>query len=103
MDALSAHFSTTELAADHAPLALCAAAAILDYIQATHKAALRHITNLESYCLSQYMLLDGTTRRNLELLQTMRQGDRQGSLLYELDHTITAMGGRLSDSGSSSR
>lgn len=94
-DRLAAHFGTAKLSADLAPAALCAAGAILDYLRSTHKAASLHITGLESYRLSQYMLLDATTRRNLELVQTMHKGHRKGSLLSELDHTITSMGGRL--------
>jgi DNA mismatch repair protein MutS len=79
----------------HTPLALRAAGAILYYLQATHKTALPHLTCLRSYRLSQYMILDAVTRHNLELVRTMRHGERQGSLLGVLDETVTAMGARL--------
>ena len=79
----------------HTPLALRAAGAILQYVQAMHKTALQHLTYLRPYRLSQYMVLDAVTRRNLELVRTMRQGERQGSLLHALDVTMTSMGKRL--------
>lgn len=79
----------------HTPLALRAAGAILHYLQATHKTTLPHLTCLRSYRLSQYMVLDAITRRNLELVRTMRHGERQGSVLDGLDATVTAMGARL--------
>jgi len=79
----------------HTPLALRAAGAILQYVQAMHKIALQHLTYLRPYRLSQYMVLDAVTRRNLELVRTMRHGERQGSLLNALDETMTSMGKRL--------
>ncbi|MGQ4806702.1 DNA mismatch repair protein MutS [Candidatus Entotheonellaceae bacterium PAL068K] len=79
----------------HTPLALRASGAVLHYLQATHKATLPHITELRRYRLSHYMALDALTRRNLELVRTMRQGERQGSVLGVLDETLTAMGARL--------
>jgi DNA mismatch repair protein MutS len=79
----------------HTPLALRAAGAILSYLHITHKASLTHLTRLQHYRLSHYMVLDAVTRRNLELVRTMRQGERQGSVLAVLDETATAMGARL--------
>jgi DNA mismatch repair protein MutS len=79
----------------HAPLAMQAAGAILHYLQATHKTTLPHLTCLRGYRLSQYMVLDAITCRNLELVRTMRHGARQGSVLDVLDETVTAMGARL--------
>jgi DNA mismatch repair protein MutS len=79
----------------HTPLALRAAGAILAYVHMTHKTPLAHLTRLRHYRLSQYLVLDAITRRNLELVRTMRQGERQGSLLGALDETVTAMGTRL--------
>jgi DNA mismatch repair protein MutS len=79
----------------HAPLALRAAGAIVQYVQAMHKTTLLHLTKLRPYRLNEYMILDAVTRRNLELVQTMRHGQRQGSLLSVLDETVTAMGARL--------
>jgi DNA mismatch repair protein MutS len=77
------------------PLALQAAGAIVHYVQAVYKSALRHLTGLRPYRLSQYMVLDAITRRNLELVRTLRQGARRGSLLKVLDATVTSMGARL--------
>ncbi len=79
----------------HTPLALRAAGAILQYVQAMHKTALQHLTYLRPYRLSQFMVLDAVTRRNLELVRTMRHSERQGSLLNALDETMTSMGKRL--------
>jgi DNA mismatch repair protein MutS len=79
----------------HAPLALRAAGAIVQYVQAMHKTTLQHLTTLRPYRLNAYMVLDAVTRRNLELVRTMRHGQRQGSLLSVLDATVTAMGARL--------
>jgi DNA mismatch repair protein MutS len=79
----------------HTALALRAAGAILQYVQAMHKTALQHLTYLRPYRVAQYMVLDAVTRRNLELVRTMRHGERQGSLLNALDETMTSMGKRL--------
>src|SRR5262245_14312660 len=79
----------------HTPLALRAAGAIVQYAQATHHTILPHLTTLRSYRLAHYMVLDAVTRRNLELVRTIRHGDRHGSVLEVLDETITAMGARL--------
>jgi DNA mismatch repair protein MutS len=77
------------------PLAARAAGAIVTYVHTTHKTLLPHLTRLRSYRLSQYMVLDAVTTRNLELVRTMRHGERQGSVLEGLDATVTAMGARL--------
>ena len=77
------------------PGAISAAGAILHYLQETQKGAIGHIRALATYQVAEYMLLDETTRRNLELVGTMRDNSRKGSLLGILDHTVTAMGGRL--------
>lgn len=77
------------------PGAISAAGAILHYLQGTQKGALGHIRALSTYQVAEYMLLDETTRYNLELVGTMRDNSRKGSLLGILDRTVTAMGGRL--------
>ncbi|MCB0171589.1 MAG: DNA mismatch repair protein MutS [Anaerolineae bacterium] len=77
------------------PLAIQAAGAIIQYVAETQKAALNHITHLTAYSTDNFMDLDASTRRNLELTETIRRGSVQGSLLDVLDKTITAMGGRL--------
>ncbi len=76
-------------------LAVQAAGALLQYVQETQPAALKLLNALSTYSLSEFMALDAATRRNLELTETIRQGEVQGSLLSILDHTVTAMGKRL--------
>jgi len=77
------------------PSAIRAAGAIVHYLQETQKAALDHLTTLTTYSAHDFMTLDPATRRNLELVQTIREGKTAGSLLGVLDATRTAMGGRL--------
>lgn len=77
------------------PLALCAAGAILDYLQETQQPTVALLSDLSTYSIEEFMVLDGTTRRNLELTETLLAGDRQGSLLAELDESVTPMGRRL--------
>jgi DNA mismatch repair protein MutS len=76
-------------------LAVRAAGAIIQYVADTQKQALNHITGLAAYSTDSFMDLDASTRRNLELTETIRGGSEKGSLLAVLDKTITAMGGRL--------
>ncbi len=75
--------------------AVRAAGAILQYLRDTQPAALKLLTGIATYSLSEFMVLDATTRRNLELTETIRGGDVQGSLLSVLDYTVTPMGKRL--------
>ena len=75
--------------------AVRAAGSILQYLEENQPAALKLLSGLSTYSLSEFMTLDASTRRNLELTETIRQGDAQGSLLSVLDHTVTAMGKRL--------
>ncbi len=72
-----------------------AAGAILQYLRETQPAALKLLTSLKSYTLSEFMTLDPAARRNLELTETLRSGSVRGSLLGVLDHTVTPMGKRL--------
>ncbi|HSO26935.1 MAG TPA: DNA mismatch repair protein MutS, partial [Anaerolineales bacterium] len=72
-----------------------AAGGVLQYIKETQPAALKLLTALSTYSLSEFMTLDAATRRNLELTETIRGGKKDGSLLDVLDHTVTAMGKRL--------
>ena len=80
--------------AEH-PLALSAAGAVIEYVEKTQKAGVSQLRNIEYYYDGQYMTLDFTARRNLELTETMRSKDKRGSLLWVLDRTKTAMGKRL--------
>ena len=73
---------------------ICAAGALLRYVDETHKGDLVHVTRIVSYSLSDFMVIDETTRRNLELFETIRGGAKRGSLLAVMDCTVTAMGGR---------
>lgn len=66
----------------------------MDYLYETQKSGLSHIDHIRYYETGKYMLLDVSTRRNLELLETMREKEKKGSLLWVLDHTKTAMGAR---------
>ena len=72
-----------------------AAAAIVEYVRHTNPELLRVLRGVRPYAPHGYALLDTHTRRNLELFRTSRSGERAGSLLSVLDHTATAMGGRL--------
>jgi DNA mismatch repair protein MutS len=72
-----------------------AACAILDYLKETQKGSLDHINLIKPYHPSQFMFIDAATRRNLELVKTIRDKAYRGSLLWVLDKTKTAMGGRM--------
>ncbi len=72
-----------------------AAGAVLQYLYETQKSTLDHLTTIVPYSTGNYMVLDMSTRRNLELLETMREKQKRGSLLWVLDKTRTAMGARL--------
>ena len=72
-----------------------AAGAVLQYLYETQKTTMDHLTTIVPYSTGNYMVLDSSTRRNLELLETMREKQKRGSLLWVLDKTKTAMGARL--------
>ena len=67
----------------------------MQYLYDTQKNTLDHMTHIYPYLTSKYMLLDSSTRRNLELCETLRDKQKKGSLLGVLDKTKTAMGGRM--------
>ena len=71
-----------------------AAGALLSYLKETQKTSLSHMSRLIPYATGKYMLLDSSTRRNLELCETLREKQKRGSLLWVLDKTKTAMGAR---------
>ena len=71
-----------------------ASGALLQYLLETQKNDLTHLSRLTGYVTGKYMLLDSSTRRNLELCETLREKQKRGSLLWALDKTRTAMGGR---------
>lgn len=83
-------FGVEELRAAHP-----AAGALLHYMKETHRTSLHHIQRIHAYDNQSYMSLDAPTRRNLELTASMQDGEDEGTLVSILDHTCTAMGGRL--------
>ena len=96
--ALLEHFRVPSLMAlglDERDKRYIAAGALLIYLNDTQKNALSHLTQLTVYQGEHTMFLDRMTRRNLELVESLRAGDRRGSLLWLLDRTHTAMGARL--------
>ena len=70
------------------------AGALLGYLLETQKNNLAHMTRITPYTTGKYMMLDSSTRRNLELCETLREKQKRGSLLWVLDKTRTAMGAR---------
>ena len=95
---LCAQFGAEDLNAlelESAPGAVCAAGALVAYAQETQKTDLSHLNRPELFGESRYMELDYTTRRNLELTESLRSGEKKGSLLWVLDQTRTPMGGRM--------
>ncbi len=74
---------------------IIAAGAVLQYMYETQKSTLEHITAISPYSTGQFMIIDTSTRRNLELVETMREKQKRGTLLWVLDKTKTAMGARL--------
>jgi len=74
--------------------AVYAAGQVLSYLGETQKRTINQITNLKTYHLEDYMVLDSASRRNLELTSTIRDNQRSGSLLSIVDQTVTSMGGR---------
>jgi DNA mismatch repair protein MutS len=96
--ALLEHFGVATLVGfgfeDNQPC-LVAAGALLLYLRETLKASLVHLHRLLPYRKGIHLFLDEVTRRSLELTRTLREGERQGSLLAVLDRTVTAMGARL--------
>ena len=98
-EVLCAHFHLSDLSplglSEEYRTAACAAGALMRYLSDTQKNSLEHITGLRIYQGSETMLLDHNTRRNLELTESLRGHGRKGSLLWLMDETSTAMGGRL--------
>ena len=76
-------------------MAVCAAGALLGYLKDTQKFDLSHIRQLDVFYGGRFMELDWATRRSLELTESLRSGEKRGSLLWVLDKTKTPMGGRM--------
>ncbi|NET33929.1 MAG: DNA mismatch repair protein MutS [Cyanothece sp. SIO1E1] len=79
---------------EHLPLAARAAGGLLEYLEETQKETQVPLQLPSTYTLTEYLVLDAQTRRNLEITQTSRDGTFHGSLLWALDQTVTSMGGR---------
>ncbi len=94
---LEKHFGTTieNLGLYHLHAAVLAAGGLLQTLLRLQKNELNHIRTLQYYTSGRFMELDMDARRNLELVETMRSQDKKGSLLWVLDQTHTAMGGRM--------
>ena len=94
---LQRHFGTpvTEMGLGGLDAAVTAAGTLLQTLLDVQKNDLAHIRELQYYTSGKFMELDLNTRRNLELTQTLRGKDKKGSLLWVLDKTRTAMGGRM--------
>lgn len=95
---LKNHFKTITLKGfgiENLTAGIISAGAALNYLNETQKVNLTHLNRISLYNPSEYMILDYSTKRNLEITFTMQDGGREGSLISILDKTQTAMGGRL--------
>ena len=97
-DILMTHFKVKSLqpyGCEHLPLAIQSAAAIIEYIRHHQNQALAGINSLQTYSTESFMILDGQTRRNLELFVGGRWDSKEASLFSILNRTSTPMGGRM--------
>ena len=94
---ITEHFgkSLTELGIEGSSEAVCALGAAIDYLTEVQKSGLDNIREIDFYSDSRFMKIDFSSRRNLELTETMRNREKRGTLLWVLDKTKTAMGKRL--------
>lgn len=98
MNALKKHFNVSTingLGLEGYTIGVIAAGGVMLYLIETQKNSLSHLTHITPYITSKFMLIDSSTRRNLELVETLREKQKRGSLLWVLDKTKTAMGARL--------
>ena len=93
--AASNQFENYQVIPADRPESLRAVGGLLSYLYETQKNKLGHLRQLQYYASGRFMELDLTARRNLELTETLRSKEKRGSLLWVLDKTKTAMGGRL--------
>ncbi|NLP14062.1 MAG: DNA mismatch repair protein MutS [Clostridium sp.] len=94
LNKVKSYFEDFEIKENTFDLYINASGALLEYLEQTQKVNLSHIQSFNTYKIEEYMVLDLSTRRNLELTETMREKNRKGSLLWVLDRTMTSMGGR---------
>lgn len=95
---LTKHFKTVNLKGfgiDKLQTGLIAAGVVFHYLQESQKSNLGHLSKISLYNPSDYMALDFATKRNLEIIQSMQMGGREGTLISILDKTETPMGARL--------
>lgn len=96
--ALKEHFKVMDLSglglSDY-DSGVIAAGAMMQYLMETQKTSLSQLTNITPYSTNKFMVIDTSTRRNLELTETLREKQKRGSLLWVLDKTKTAMGARM--------
>jgi len=83
------------LGIDDFPNGVVSAGALLEYLMDMQRSTLSNVTHITPYLTSKFMLLDTSTRRNLELTSTLRDKQKRGTLLWVLDKTKTAMGARM--------
>jgi DNA mismatch repair protein MutS len=97
-EALKNQFKTKNLKGfglDDYSVGIQAAGAVLHYVNETQNGQVDHIKNIQIHDFSNFMVLDHSTRRNLELIFTLSEGSKEGTLISILDKTCTSMGGRL--------
>ncbi|WP_317366474.1 DNA mismatch repair protein MutS [uncultured Tyzzerella sp.] len=97
-DTLLKHFNVLNLSGfgiEEEPILISVSGALIRYLVDTQKNNLSHISNVKKYTTNKYMFLDISSRRNLELTETIREKAKKGSLLWVLDKTKTPMGARL--------
>lgn len=95
---LKEHFHIMDLSGlglNDYPTGTIASGALMKYLLETQKTSLSHIITITPYSTGRYMIVDTSTRRNLELTETLREKQKRGSLLWVLDKTKTAMGARM--------
>ena len=95
---MTKHFNTVNLKGfgiEKMNAGILAAGSNLYYLLETQKSNLSHITKISYYNPSDYMMLDNSAKRNLEIIFSMQDGNREGTLISILDKTLTAMGGRM--------
>ena len=98
IDSLKKHFNVDNLKGlglNDYQFAIISAGGLIKYLHDTQMTSLAHISNIKPYSTDKFMVLDSSTRRNLELSETLREKNKRGSLLGILDKTKTAMGARL--------
>ena len=97
-ETLLSHFKVASLQAlglEDYDCGVISAGALLKYLYDTQKNSMEHILAIHPYSIGKFLILDSSTRRNLELVETLREKQKRGSLLWVLDKTKTAMGARL--------